>query len=177
MIEKDGEFYQVVGDRLVRLEDLVRYRVKDPKKTAEREAQLRALINKGFTPRMVARLEPRIRELSNEIIDEIQELFPLNKGITVQSECPIGLIGDDIEAVSKAKSKQYGGKTIVNPSGGLISKGHPLGATGLAQCTELVWQLRGQAGPRQRPGARHRAHAPAARPRSTSRPSSTPSCR
>ncbi len=40
-------------------------------------------------------------------------LFPLNKGITVQSECPIGLIGDDIEAVSKAKSKEYGGKTIV----------------------------------------------------------------
>jgi nitrogenase molybdenum-iron protein alpha chain len=48
-----------------------------------------------------------------KIMDEIQELFPLNKGITVQSECPIGLIGDDIEAVSKAKSKEYGGKTIV----------------------------------------------------------------
>ncbi len=47
------------------------------------------------------------------IMDEIQVLFPLNKGITVQSECPIGLIGDDIEAVSKAKSKQYEGKTIV----------------------------------------------------------------
>ena len=42
-----------------------------------------------------------------KIMDEIQELFPLNKGITVQSECPIGLIGDDIEAVSKAKSKEY----------------------------------------------------------------------
>ena len=38
----------------------------------------------------------------------------------------------------------YGGKgPIINPSGGLISKGHPLGATGLAQCAELVWQLRG----------------------------------
>ncbi|KAI8144672.1 thiolase-like protein [Fennellomyces sp. T-0311] len=36
----------------------------------------------------------------------------------------------------------YGGKYVVNPSGGLISKGHPLGATGLAQCTELTWQLR-----------------------------------
>ena len=48
-----------------------------------------------------------------KIMDEIQELFPLNKGITVQSECPIGLIGDDIEAVSKAKSKEYDGKTIV----------------------------------------------------------------
>uniref|UniRef100_A0A1I8HAI5 Sterol carrier protein 2 n=1 Tax=Macrostomum lignano TaxID=282301 RepID=A0A1I8HAI5_9PLAT len=48
----------------------------------------------------------------------------------------------------------YGGKFVVNPSGGLISKGHPLGATGLAQCTELCWQLRGLAGPRQVPGCR-----------------------
>ena len=36
----------------------------------------------------------------------------------------------------------YGGDWVVNPSGGLISKGHPLGATGLAQCAELTWQLR-----------------------------------
>jgi acetyl-CoA acetyltransferase len=48
----------------------------------------------------------------------------------------------------------YGGKVVTNPSGGLLSKGHPLGATGLAQCTELVWQLRGQADKRQVPGAR-----------------------
>jgi len=43
----------------------------------------------------------------------------------------------------------YGGKWVVNPSGGLLSKGHPIGATGLAQCAELVWQLRGQAQARQ----------------------------
>ncbi len=42
-----------------------------------------------------------------------------------------------------------GGKWVVNPSGGLISKGHPLGATGLAQCAELSWQLRNMCGPRQ----------------------------
>ena len=42
---------------------------------------------------------------------------------------------------------------MVNPSGGLISKGHPLGATGLAQCSELTWQLRGQADARQVDGA------------------------
>ena len=48
----------------------------------------------------------------------------------------------------------YGGRVVTNPSGGLISKGHPLGATGLAQCAELVWQLRGQAGPRQVEGAK-----------------------
>ncbi|RKP01685.1 hypothetical protein CXG81DRAFT_29696 [Caulochytrium protostelioides] len=44
---------------------------------------------------------------------------------------------------------------IVNPSGGLISKGHPLGATGLAQAAELTWQLRGWAGPRQVPQLRY----------------------
>lgn len=48
----------------------------------------------------------------------------------------------------------YGGKWVVNPSGGLISKGHPLGATGLAQCAELSWQLRGTAGKRQVDGAK-----------------------
>jgi acetyl-CoA acetyltransferase len=48
----------------------------------------------------------------------------------------------------------YGGRYVVNPSGGLLSKGHPLGATGLAQCAELVWQLRGQAEQRQVEGAR-----------------------
>ena len=48
----------------------------------------------------------------------------------------------------------YGGKWVVNPSGGLLSKGHPLGATGLAQCYELVQQLRGRQGPRQVEGAR-----------------------
>ncbi|MGW5313032.1 lipid-transfer protein [Nocardia thailandica] len=48
----------------------------------------------------------------------------------------------------------YGGRWVVNPSGGLISKGHPLGATGLAQCSELTWQLRGTADARQVEGAR-----------------------
>lgn len=48
----------------------------------------------------------------------------------------------------------FGGRVVTNPSGGLLSKGHPLGATGLAQCTELTWQLRGSAGARQVEGAR-----------------------
>ena len=49
----------------------------------------------------------------------------------------------------------YGGRVVTNPSGGLLSKGHPLGATGLAQCYELTQQLRGSAGARQVEGARH----------------------
>jgi acetyl-CoA acetyltransferase len=48
-----------------------------------------------------------------------------------------------------------GGRLPVNPSGGLESRGHPLGATGLAQLYELTTQLRGEAGARQVPGARH----------------------
>ena len=48
----------------------------------------------------------------------------------------------------------YGGKVVTNPSGGLLSKGHPLGATGLAQCYELTQQLRGTAEARQVDGAR-----------------------
>jgi len=49
---------------------------------------------------------------------------------------------------------QLGGKFPVNPSGGLLCKGHPIGATGVAQTCELVWQLRGEAGPRQVEGAK-----------------------
>mmetsp|Transcript_25083 Transcript_25083/g.63045 ORF Transcript_25083/g.63045 Transcript_25083/m.63045 type:complete len:420 (-) Transcript_25083:239-1498(-) len=49
---------------------------------------------------------------------------------------------------------QIGGKWVVNPSGGLESKGHPIGATGIAQCAELCWQLRGAAQKRQVEGAR-----------------------
>ncbi len=52
------------------------------------------------------------------------------------------------------ENNTYGGSHVTNPSGGLLSKGHPLGATGLAQCTELVTQLRGNAGLRQVEGAR-----------------------
>ena len=63
------------------------------------------------------------------------------------------LLGKAAEMVDRGDNT-YGGKYVINPSGGLISKGHPLGATGLAQCTELCWQLRGLAGKRQVPGAK-----------------------
>ncbi|HEX6363880.1 MAG TPA: nitrogenase molybdenum-iron protein alpha chain [Albitalea sp.] len=48
-----------------------------------------------------------------KLLDEVQALFPLNQGISIQSECPIGLIGDDIEAVSRKKSAEFGNHTIV----------------------------------------------------------------
>jgi len=67
----------------------------------------------------------------------------------------LGLTPDGGAAAFVADGRNtYGGDVVTNPSGGLLSKGHPLGATGLAQCAELVWQMRGAAGPRQVEGAR-----------------------
>lgn len=60
----------------------------------------------------------------------------------------------DGQAFVEADENTYGGAVVVNPSGGLLSKGHPLGATGLAQCYELTHQIRGSAQARQVPGAR-----------------------
>lgn len=61
----------------------------------------------------------------------------------------------DAEKLIEDGDNTYGGNRVINPSGGLLGRGHPLGASGLAQCAELVWQLRGAAGVRQVPGARH----------------------
>ena len=64
--------------------------------------------------------------------------------------CAVGEAG----ALIRSGATDIGGRISVNPSGGLLSRGHPVGATGVAQLVEIVRQLRGQAGPRQRPGAR-----------------------
>ena len=62
--------------------------------------------------------------------------------------------GEYAHYLGSGKAMPDGAATAVNPSGGLLARGHPLGATGLAQLAEIVWQLRGQAGGRQVPGAR-----------------------
>ena len=56
-------------------------------------------------------------------------------------------------AMLESGASTYGGRTVVNPSGGLLAKGHPVGASGAAQVVEMFWQLTGRAGPRQVPGA------------------------
>lgn len=83
---------------------------------------------------------------------ELHDCFSANELITYEA---LGLAeeGKGAELVD-AEATTYGGKWVVNPSGGLISKGHPLGATGLAQCAELNWQVRGQADKRQVDGAK-----------------------
>lgn len=83
---------------------------------------------------------------------ELHDCFSTNELLTYEG---LGLCseGKGGELVDRGDNT-YGGKWVVNPSGGLISKGHPLGATGLAQCTELCRQLRGECGKRQVTGAK-----------------------
>lgn len=83
---------------------------------------------------------------------ELHDCFSINELLTYEAlgMCAEGESGKLVESGATT----YGGKWVVNPSGGLISKGHPLGATGIAQAAELTWQLRGEAGARQVAGAR-----------------------
>jgi len=88
----------------------------------------------------------------NVDVVELHDCFSANELITYEALglCPEGKAGEFVDAGAQT----YGGQVVVNPSGGLISKGHPLGATGLAQCAELSWQLRGEADARQVEGAK-----------------------
>jgi len=83
---------------------------------------------------------------------ELHDCFTTNEMMTYEA---LGLTAPGtVERFIWDEENTYGGAVVTNPSGGLLSKGHPLGATGLAQCAELVWQLRGEAGARQVEGAR-----------------------
>ncbi|MET7643132.1 lipid-transfer protein [Streptomyces sp. NPDC005426] len=83
---------------------------------------------------------------------ELHDCFSINELLTYEA---LGLCGEgESGALVESGATTHGGRWVVNPSGGLISKGHPLGATGIAQAAELTWQLRGEAGTRQVPGAR-----------------------
>lgn len=83
---------------------------------------------------------------------ELHDCFTPNEVITYEG---LGLCGEgEATRLVEDGDNTYGGQFVVNPSGGLMSKGHPIGATGLAQCFELVTQLRGNAGARQVENAR-----------------------
>lgn len=83
---------------------------------------------------------------------ELHDCFAQNELLSYEGLgfCPVG----EAQAFVEANGNTYGGAVVVNPSGGLLSKGHPLGATGLAQCYELTHQIRGSAEERQVEGAR-----------------------
>jgi acetyl-CoA acyltransferase len=91
-------------------------------------------------------------EIGEVDVVELHDCFSANELITYEA---LGLAAEgEGHKLVEAQATTYGGDgPVVNPSGGLISKGHPLGATGLAQCSELTWQLRGQADARQVEGA------------------------
>jgi acetyl-CoA acetyltransferase len=83
---------------------------------------------------------------------ELHDCFAHNELLSYEA---LGLCGvGEAEKFIEDGENTYGGRVVTNPSGGLLSKGHPLGATGLAQCAELVGQLRGRAGARQVEGAK-----------------------
>ena len=117
----------------------------------DRSAQ--SLVGKEMT-RQAAKNVYEQTGISAEEVDviELHDCFSANELITYEALglCEEGKAGTLVDA----EATTYGGKWVVNPSGGLISKGHPLGATGLAQCAELNWQLRGLADERQIDGAR-----------------------
>ncbi|MCB0828719.1 MAG: lipid-transfer protein [Solirubrobacterales bacterium] len=97
-------------------------------------------------------LEEAELEVSEVDVVELHDCFSANELITYEA---LGLADEgEGHKLVEAEATTYGGEgPVVNPSGGLISKGHPLGATGLAQASELTWQLRGKADDRQVEGA------------------------
>lgn len=106
---------------------------------------------------MTAAAAKQVQEQTGIAIDdvdvvELHDCFAHNEMITYEGLglCPEGAASKFIADGDNT----YGGKYVTNPSGGLLSKGHPLGATGLAQCYELTRQLRGTAGATQVEGAR-----------------------
>lgn len=83
---------------------------------------------------------------------ELHDCFTPNEAMTYEN---LGLCAEgEASRLVADCDNTYGGKWVINPSGGLMSKGHPIGATGLAQCVELVTQLHGEAGSRNAPNAR-----------------------
>jgi len=106
------------------------------------------LIGVGMTRRAAAKVYEQTGIGPDDVdVVELHDCFSTNELISYEGLqlCKPGEGGRLIDE----DQVTYGGKWVVNPSGGLLSKGHPLGATGLAQCAELVWQLNGMAEKRQ----------------------------
>lgn len=117
------------------------------------EKSMMKVVGYDMTKKAAARVYEQAG-LGPEDVDvvELHDCFTANELITYEGLglCPEG----EAEKFIWDGDNTFGGKVVTNPSGGLLSKGHPLGATGLAQCTELVWQLRGQGEKRQVEGAK-----------------------
>jgi acetyl-CoA acetyltransferase len=117
------------------------------------ENDMRKLVGFDMTRRAAQRVYEQSGIAPGDVpLAELHDCFTSNELISYEA---LGLAGEgEAEKFVLDGDNTYGGRVVTNPSGGLLSKGHPLGATGLAQCAELVWQLRGQAGARQVDGAK-----------------------
>ena len=117
------------------------------------ENDMRKLVGFDMTRRAAQRVYEQSGIDPGDVpVVELHDCFTSNELITYEA---LGLAEEGgAEKFVLDGDNTYGGRVVTNPSGGLLSKGHPLGATGLAQCAELVWQLRGQAGARQVDGAK-----------------------
>ena len=105
-------------------------------------------VGKGMSQQAAQQVYEDAGVSPNDIdVIELHDCFTPNEVITYEALglCPEGGAAQFIADGDNT----YGGRYVIGPSGGLMSKGHPIGATGLAQCTELTWHLRGQAGHRQ----------------------------
>lgn len=113
----------------------------------------RELVGAGMTRQAARQVYEQAGVEPTDIpVVELHDCFATNELISYEA---LGLTPEGTGAAFVDDGENtYGGRVVTNPSGGLLSKGHPLGATGLAQCAELVWQLRGTAGARQVEGAR-----------------------
>ena len=111
------------------------------------------MVGMGMTERGASQVYEQAGIGPNDVqVIELHDCFGTNELISYEG---LGLCAEgEGEKLVLDDSCTYGGRWVVNPSGGLLSKGHPIGATGLAQCSELVWQLRGEADKRQVDGAR-----------------------
>ncbi len=127
--------------------------VTDMRSTFEGGSSMRVVgydMSKEAARRALEEAQVDVREVD---VVELHDCFSANELITYEA---LGLCGEgEAHKLVESEATTYGGSgPVVNPSGGLISKGHPLGATGLAQCSELTWQLRGTADKRQVAGAK-----------------------
>lgn len=121
--------------------------------TADTYANAMTLIGGGMTRRAAAKAYEQAGVGPEDLdVIELHDCFAPAELVTY---APLGLCGEgEAEQFVHDGDNTYGGKVVVNSSGGLLSKGHPVGATGLAQCFELTHQLRGTADKRQVPNAR-----------------------
>ncbi len=139
-VEKHG-----LGDQAVEI--VGQAMVTDLESTfADKSAQ--SLVGKEMTRAAAANVYEQASITPDDVdVIELHDCFSTNELLTYEA---LGLCGEgEAGKLIDNNDTTYGGRWVVNPSGGLISKGHPLGATGLAQCSELTWQLRGTADARQ----------------------------